>query len=152
MSENSPTPKLHKAFTARFGEISVPVDDILRMPLGMIGFPGLERFALIRHRNDSPFHWLQSLDAPDVAFVVVSPLVFDPKYNLNLGDSEMRLLKMTAPEQAHVVVVVNVPHGQPEKMTGNLRAPVVINFEARLAAQVVLENTEYELRTPLLKP
>lgn len=151
MSQEPQTPTLIKVSTARFGEISVPAENVLIMPLGMIGFPGLQRFALIRHRDNSPFHWLQSLDAPEVAFVIVSPLLFDTKYNIQLGESEMRLLKMTAPEQAHILVVVNVPHGHPEKMTGNLRAPVIINFEERLAAQIVLEHTEYELRCPLKK-
>jgi len=149
MSEQLQTPTLIKASTARFGEITVPAEDVLHMPLGMIGFPGLQRFVLVKHRPDSPFQWLQSLDAPDVAFVVVSPLLFDPQYNLHLGESETRLLRMTKPEQVDILVVVNIPHGQPQKMTGNLRAPVVINSEARLAAQIVLEHSDYDLRCPL---
>ncbi len=151
MSADKPAPKLLKVQTSRFGEISVPTEEILTMPLGMVGFPGLRRFVLIRHRDNSPFQWLQSLDSPDVAFVVVSPLLFDRQYNIHIGSAEMKLLELDNPENAQIFVVVNIPHGQPEKMTANLRAPVVINIGNRLATQIVMENSDYDMRQPLKK-
>ena len=151
MSAEKPAAKLLKVQTSRFGEISVPAEDVLNMPLGMVGFPGLRRFVLIRHRDNSPFQWLQSIDAADIAFVVVSPLMFDRQYNINIGSAEMKLLELNSPEKAQIMVVVNIPHGQPEKMTANLRAPVVINVDNRLATQIVMENSDYDLRHPLQK-
>lgn len=151
MSAEKPAAELLTVQTTRFGEISVPAEDVLNMPLGMVGFPGMRRFVLIRHRDNSPFQWLQSIDASDVAFVVVSPLLFDRQYNIKIGPAEMKLLELDDPENAQILVVVNIPHGQPEKMTANLRAPVVINAGNRLAAQIVMENSDYDMRAPLKK-
>lgn len=151
MSADKPAAKLLKVQTTRFGEISVPAEDVLNMPLGMVGFPGLRNFVLIRHRDNSPFQWLQSMDAPDVAFVVVSPLLFDRQYGVKIGPAEMKLLEIEDPENAQILVVVNIPHGQPEKMTANLRAPVVVNAKNRIAAQIVMENSDYDMRQPIQK-
>ncbi|MCB2184833.1 MAG: flagellar assembly protein FliW [Deltaproteobacteria bacterium] len=138
--------------TTRFGQISVPQANILCMPQGMIGFPERRRFALLRHRDKSPFQWLQCVDQPDLAFVVVTPLVFDPKYEFKLGQAETNLLEVADPSQIQVWVVVNIPHGHPEKMTGNLKAPVVINLANNLAAQVILDDQRYGLRHTLAPP
>lgn len=135
--------------TSRFGEISVPLEKIIEMPQGMVGFPQHRRWAMLQHGESSPFQWLQSLDSPELAFVLVNPLIFDPKYQFELGKAETNLLKVDDPGQLQVWVVVSIPHGQPKKMTGNLKAPVVINLANRLAAQVILE-ADYSLRQPLV--
>lgn len=134
--------------TSRFGELTIPGDKVLDMPQGMVGFPQQHRWVMLKHGENSPFQWLQSVDAPELAFVLVTPLVFDPKYHFELGKTETALLKVDDPGQLQVWVVVNIPHGQPKAMTGNLKAPVVINLANRMAAQVILE-ADYSLRQAL---
>jgi flagellar assembly factor FliW len=135
--------------STRFGEVEVPREMVINFPQGMIGFPALRRYVLIRHREGSPFHWLQALESEDLAFVVVNPLLFDPGYKLTLGGAESRLLAADDPSQLQVWVVVTIPAGHPDKMTANLKAPVVINSANRQAAQVILEDPRYTVRHPL---
>ena len=78
--------------TSRFGVIDVSPDQVIILPHGMVGFPNQHRFALVQHRADSPFHWLQSLESPDLAFVVANPLIFDLKYQVSLSNSDTRTL------------------------------------------------------------
>ena len=148
MPEESPKTSV-KVVTSRFGEIEIPEENVIHMPHGMIGFPQFHRYALIRHQKDSPFFWLQALDNPDLAFVTVNPVNFDPAYQLTLGSAEAKLLKADDPTQVQVWVVVTIPHGSPEKMTANLKAPVVINLINRLAAQVIQEEPRYSVRHSL---
>ncbi len=138
-----------KIKTTRFGQIEVPPENVVTMPHGMIGFPNYHRYLPIQHREGSPFFWLQCLDEPSLAFVVVSPIHFDPQYQLALGQTETKLLQVEDPKQLQVWVVVTIPHGQPDKMTANLKAPVVINLANRLGMQVILDNPAYSLRHPL---
>jgi len=135
--------------TTRFGEISVPADAVITMPRGMVGFPTCTRFVLIPHKEGSNFLWLQSLDAPELAFALTSPVYFDPNYSPPIPPAYLELLKASDPSTLEILVVLSVPHGQPEKMTANLRAPVVINPHTRLAAQVILEDPSYPIRKPL---
>lgn len=145
---NSPEPFV--AQTSRFGEVQVDPQRVITMPQGMVGFPRATRYVLLQHRADSPLHWLQSLDQPDLAFVVVNPLMFDHQYQLVLGRTETELLKVKDPAQVQAWVVVTIPQGHPEKMTANMKAPVVVNLANRYAAQVILDKPGLELRKPLV--
>jgi flagellar assembly factor FliW len=48
-------------------------------------------------------------------------------------------------------VVVNIPKGSPEKMTANLIGPILINIRNSQAVQLVLADSPYSHRFPLLK-
>jgi hypothetical protein len=41
-------------------------------------FSHLHRYVLRKNREGSPFHWLQSLEKPPLAFVLLCHLLFDP--------------------------------------------------------------------------
>jgi len=148
MPETTPQATL-KVKSSRFGEVEVPADRVITLPQGMIGFPQLRRYVLIRHRDDSPFFWLQSLEAAELAFVVVNPLLFDAAYKFTLSNAETKLLNAEDPSQIQVWVVVTIPVGKPDKMTANLKAPVVINLQNRQAAQIILDDAKYSVRQPL---
>lgn len=139
-----------KMETTRFGQVEVDPTRVVTLPQGMVGFPLQTKYTFIQHRDDSPLHWLQSLERPDLAFVVVNPLIFDQGYQVAIGRAESKLLKVDDPAQIQVWVVVTIPQGHPEKMTANLRAPVVVNLATRLAAQVIMENSDLPLRKPLV--
>jgi flagellar assembly factor FliW len=140
-----------KVQTTRFGEIEVRANKVITLPHGMVGFPRLNRYVLLEHRPGSPFHWLQSVDRPDLAFVITDPLMFDPAYQLTLGDNDANLLQVSDPRDVQIWVVVSIPQGSPEGMTANFKAPLVINLTNRLAAQIILEDPRWSLRQPLKK-
>jgi flagellar assembly factor FliW len=145
MTENS-TAAGFKFKTSRFGEIQVDPAKVVTLPHGMIGFPHQHRFVLVHHKEGSPFHWLQSIEQSDLAFVVVAPLIFDPQYQVALGSSETKLLQVEDAKDIQVWVVVTIPHGRPNNITANLKAPVVINLASRLGAQVILDDPKYGVK------
>ncbi len=151
MPETNPQAKL-TVRSSRFGEVEVSAERVITLPQGMIGFPQLRRYVLIRHRDDSPFFWFQSLEAAELAFVVVNPLLFDPQYKFTLSNAETKLLGVEDPAQIQVWVVVTIPAGKPDRMTANLKAPLVINLANRLAAQIILDDAKYSVRQPLPSP
>jgi flagellar assembly factor FliW len=139
-----------KIQTSRFGEIRVDEKSVLSMPGGLIGFPKQESYVLIRHSQDSPFYWLQSVDDPDLAFVIVDPLIFRPDYKVPFTSGLLGLMKAESPDELGIFVIVTIPQGRPEKMTANLLGPVVINTEKRLARQLVLDEKNYSHRHPIM--
>ena len=117
---------------------------------GLPGFPDAHRFTLIRWgEDDSPFSIMRSLDHDGLDFVVVPPMVFFPDYAPEVDDTTAERLDLTASDDAIVVVMVTLGERAADA-TANLLGPIVVNRHTRQAAQAVLANADYEVRTPLV--
>ena len=86
--------------STRFGTIEVPDDIVLTFEQGMIGFPDLRRYAIIKQREDSVFMWLHSLDDGALAFPVVLPWVFYWDYEVDLSDADMSAIGVSVPTRS----------------------------------------------------
>jgi flagellar assembly factor FliW len=141
-----------KINTTRFGALTLEEKKIIDMPTGMLGFPEKRRFVILTHRDDSPFYWYQSVDDPDLAFVITSPSLFHPDYNVDLTDT-LKAMSWDLAEKESILlyVVVNIPKGSPEKMTANFIGPILVNPEKCQAVQTVIANSPYSHKVPLMK-
>jgi len=132
------------------GTVEVAEDRVIIMPKGMIGFPARTRFVLLPHRKEgSPFMWLQSVEEPGLAWVVMNPLLLMPGYRVRVCEAELEGISPVKPEHLKVFAVVNIPPGAPEKATVNLAGPVIVNDDKCLAKQVVLKQAAYSPCHPL---
>ncbi|WP_186647175.1 flagellar assembly protein FliW [Fluviispira vulneris] len=134
-----------KLNTSRFGEIEISESDLLNLPEGLIGFPELNQFILLDHDTDSPFKWLQSINDPSMAFIVISPLSFRPDYMVEVTEEEVSALKLANPDEAVISVIVTIPM-DPKKMSANLKAPLVFNLSNKLGKQVILKDPQYQTK------
>jgi len=125
------------------GQFSIPMENILVFPRGLIGFESQREFTLIRVKDDSPFLILQSLADPGLGLLVTDPFVFIRDYNISVGDAELKLLKLESVNQMAVLVTVTIPPGQPEQTTLNLTGPIVINHEAKLGLQIPQVDSDF---------
>ena len=141
-----------KINTTRFGSINIAEEKILNMPSGMLGFPDKKQYIILPHKEDSPFSWYQSVDDPALAFVIMSPFLFKSDYNVDLTHilEEMSWAGDIKKNNLELYVVVNIPKGSPEKMTANLIGPILINSKARPAIQMVISDSPYSHKHPLL--
>ncbi len=135
---------------SRFGQIEVDDKDIILIPEGLIGFSELTQFVLLDHDADSPFKWLQSVSDPDLAFVVISPLIFRPDYMVEVTDEEVSSLNLKAADEAVVSVIVTIPP-DPKKMSANLRAPLIFNLSNRRGKQFILRDSQYQTKHFILE-
>jgi flagellar assembly factor FliW len=137
-----------KLKTTRFGEIDVPEDRQIRIPDGILGFPDDHRYVLLEHDSEgTPFKWLQSLDNPALAFIVMDPHLVVGDYQV-LFDSETAEFFGTekVSDQFAMMSIVNIPHDNPIAMTVNVRAPIIVSLEKRVGMQVILPNEDYPIR------
>lgn len=131
--------------TTRFGPIEVQADDVLRFPEGLLGLEECRRWVLLAEAENDAVAWLQSVDRADVALAVVSPRRFVPDYRMRVARRELEPLQLDQIGRAQVLVIV----GRTERcLTLNLKAPLVINLERRLARQVIT-NGALSVRHPL---
>ncbi len=131
--------------TSRFGRIEFQEEDVLQFPEGLLGFADLRQFVLIDDPNDEIFAWLQSCEAPQIAFPVLEPELFTENYKINLTKNDLEAMQMKAQDKMRYFSIITIPH-DPTQMTANLKAPIVINVRDRIARQCVLQDNNLAIR------
>jgi flagellar assembly factor FliW len=139
-----------KIKTTRFGEIEIDDTRTIHFPDGLLGFPGKRDFIMLEHKPGSPFLWLQSMDVPDLAFVMINPFLVDREYLKYISTEEETLLKNEHDDEIIVYSLVTIPKGGVENATVNLMGPIIVESKSRNAKQVILANSGYSHRHPLI--
>ena len=134
--------------STRFGKLSVDDARVIDFPKGLLGFPNHTRFALIQTGEENYFFWLQSVDEPNLAFVVTDPTIFFKEYEVPVREETWQELQLADEGDLQCFVICNKVG---EWLTGNLLGPLVVNAANRLAQQVVLTEKKWTTRQPLLK-
>jgi flagellar assembly factor FliW len=134
--------------TSRFGEIEIDQTRSLHFPEGILGFPEQKEYVILEHKPGSPFCWLQSVESPDLAFVMVDPLLVKSDFLEGLSPSDRRLFETEDGVRKAVFALVTIPPGRVDRMTVNLLGPVLIDLKTRTARQVILANSGYSHRHP----
>jgi flagellar assembly factor FliW len=135
--------------TSRFGTIEIEESGVIHFPEGLLGFPRHRDFILLDHGKNSPFCWLQSVDEPELAFVLTDPFPLVSGYLQGLSPEEESLIRFEEGKEVVVLSLVTIPQGQASRATVNLLGPLVIDVDARRGKQVVLANAGYSHRQPL---
>ena len=138
-----------KVKTSRFGDIEVNVERLITLTSPFLGFPDSLRFVLRPHKPDSPFMWLQSVDNPDLAFVVIQAAMIMPDYRPEIAGFIKKELRISSGSELDILLILTVPEGKPREMTANLLGPVMINTKKRLARQVLLDPALYDPCQPV---
>jgi flagellar assembly factor FliW len=134
--------------SSRFGHMNVDEDRIIAFPHGLLGFPSFTRYALLQAGSENYFFWLQSVDEPNLAFLVADPQVFFKDYNVPVREEMAQELQLADPSHLQVFVICNKVG---EWLTGNLLGPIAVNAQNCLAQQVVLTEKKWTTRQPLLR-
>lgn len=142
-----------KIFSKRF-QTELEFDDqkIIEIPTGLFGFKQSKRFCILElEQENSPFKWLQDIDDTAIALLITDPYQFFPEYNPLIHKSYLKELSLTEKnieEDLNLFTIVKITKGGQEAFT-NLRAPVLVNAGTMNGKQIILENEEYSVKTPL---
>lgn len=129
-------------------KLPVKDDNIVHLPLGLLGFESVKKYVLLSTPEEEPFLWLQVLSDPHLAFLVVSPFLILPSYRPELSPEDVEFLGLKGPEDALLYNVVTLRAGG--QATVNLKGPVVLNRFTFVGKQAVLVNAaEYSLQHPM---
>ena len=134
--------------TTRFGVISVEDDRIMTFSQGLLGFPENQQFALIQTGEENYFFWLQSVEDPNLAFVITDPTTFFRDYTVQVREETQAEIELEDVNDAQTFVICNKVG---EWLTGNLLGPLVINVRNRKGSQIVLTDKKWTTRQPLLR-
>jgi flagellar assembly factor FliW len=138
-----------KVRTKPYGDTEIDDRQVIRFPHGILGFEGLREFALL-DATQPPFYWLQSLESPDVAFVLIDPLVFRPDYTPAVDPEETAEIGIQSPDDMLVFVIVTIPENS-SRMTANLQGPVILNKRTRVGRQSISGDPRWGVRHGILE-
>lgn len=130
-----------------FGELEVAEDQLITMPEGLFGFPNCTQFALLPAGREG-FLWLQSLQQPTIAFLIVDPFLYFEGYTVDLAGPLLQRLDTTEPSHVNVYSIVTLP-GANGDATANLQGPLVFNVVSRQGFQAVMQDSEFGTRERL---
>lgn len=134
--------------TSRFGSVELSNEDVLTFPEGLLGFNDLRTFVLLDDPNDEIFAWLQSCENAHIAFPVLEPELFTTTYSPTLTKLDLEVMRFERGEKIRYFTIVTIPQ-DPTQMTANLKAPLAINVQKKLARQCVLQENSLQIREPI---
>ena len=139
-----------KIMTRQFGEIEIDETKIINVPAGIPGFQDKKRYSMLQKEEAAPFLFFQSVDDPDLSFVILDPKSVIQDYSVKEKDLNRVVSWDFANDEITCFVIVTIPNGDPESATANFLAPLVINTKKKEGLQLILQNTTYSCQHPLV--
>lgn len=134
--------------TTRFGLVEVDERRLITFPAGLLGFAAYKTYALLHPDDNGAFFWLQSVEAPELAFVVTAPTLWVRSYEVPIRREQVEHLALESLSDAQVYVIVN-KYGL--SLTANLQGPLVVNSISRRGMQVVLAEKRWTTRHEIVQ-
>lgn len=130
------------------GVLNVSMEECFEFPAGLFGFPASKRWVLVPAERPS-FFWLQSLDCPSLAFLLVDPFSVTKGFYVDLPEGDLLPLKATHSSDIGVLAIVTLPRHEGDHPTANLQGLLALNFTKRVGRQIIIQDSRYGTRWPL---
>ncbi len=137
-----------KTVKTRFGLIEFDLNQALTFPKAIPGFVGYERFglAMIPSETQTSFMLLQALDPDDLSFIVLPYDVAAGLIDIKDIDAAQQHLGIAPANCAIMLIATFRRMGDSFETSVNMRAPIFVDTDNRLAWQYILSNDRYEVR------
>ena len=138
-----------KINTKYFGDVEFEESDVINFPTGIFGFEQFSKYILIRFDDDNhTMFCLQGIEEGAPVFIVFNPFEIVDDYAPELTENDKADIECTNEDSAEYYVIANVTQPM-ENTVVNLKSPIVINSENKLAKQIIMDK--YDLRHPMFK-
>jgi len=124
-------------------------ETIINFEEGLIGFSDCKSFVLMENNDIAPFRRLQSTERPEVGFLVIDPSLVYSDYGAVIPKREWDAIGLSDPSKGIAFAICFIGPSSAES-TGNLQAPLLINYETMTGRQIILTETRLTSRHPLL--
>ena len=132
-----------------YGKVEIREEDIFTFDSGIIGFEDKKKYVLLGQSEENEILvWFQSVEDENLAFVVIKPTVFRPDYQPKIHVDDLAGLDVGEDTSDLLVYTMVVVPEDINKMTANLRAPLIMNKKNNKAKQIVLNDDTYQVKEP----
>ena len=134
--------------TRAYGPVEIEETQLLEFPEGLLGFEDHRRFALI-DAHKKPFFWLQSVEDPRIAFILIKPSTFRDHYDPGIELEELEPIGASSLSDCLVFAIVTILDVGP--MTANLQGPIFVCKATRKGMQCISPKDEYRTKHDILE-
>jgi flagellar assembly factor FliW len=127
------------------GTLHVAEEQIFNFPAGIFGFPDARSFAFLPAEREG-FYWLQCVQDPPLAFILVDPFVFFDGYAVDVGAADLADLQVAGASEVAIFAIVTLPASPGGSPTANLQGPVALNLPSRRGKQLALQDGKFGVR------
>ncbi len=131
-----------------YGEVTIEERQIVDFPVGLFGFEHLHQYALLDSTRP-PLFWLQSLEEPGTAFVVVNPYVLVTDYVLDIDEGDIAEIGNPSGDELLVFAIITFAEHE-SRISCNLQGPLIINRLTRKGRQAISLDPRWSIRHSLL--
>lgn len=138
-----------KLQTRLFGTVDYEAEDVITFPNGLPSFEEERSFLILPiEGSEGQLLCLQSTATPALSFVMMNPFSLCPGYAPELSPAERQALKAERDQDLCFYVLCAMKRPVSDS-TVNMKCPIALNPDHRLACQVILETDEFQMRHPL---
>ena len=135
--------------TRLFGTIDYTEEDVISFPNGIPSFEDEHEFLLLPIAGgEEALLCMQSVTTPHLSFILMNPFSLDQSYAPVLKESERSALQVERDQELCFHVLCAMKRPLPDS-TINLKCPIAVNLDKRIAMQIILDTDEYHMRHPL---
>lgn len=134
--------------TMDFGLVEIREEEIINFPRGIYGFGDTKKYVVLENPDNVWMMHLQATDSPRPRFILLDPYMFVSDYKPILPAEADEIFGTRDPGKLSVFIIACIP-GNISDMTVNFKSPVLIDFDKKIGAQLILENDSYSVRTRL---
>lgn len=124
--------------------------DVIYFKKGIPGFENLKKFLIFPVEDNDIFSVFQSIEDADIGIIVISPFDVKKDYEVKLEEDLIKRLKIKNEEEVLIMNTVTLSSHM-DKITVNLKAPIIINIKERFGEQIILDNENYKIKHPIFK-
>ncbi len=135
--------------TKTMGTVEVAEERLINIPSGLFGFEEYTDFTLVDSEYE-PLIWFQSLQEPNLAFLLIDPFIIADDYEADIDDSELLRIGIKDPADVSVFTIVTVP-GDGGPVTANFQGPLIINKKNHLCMQDILDGSKYTTKHNIIE-
>ncbi|ENJ9652669.1 flagellar assembly protein FliW [Clostridium botulinum] len=136
--------------TKYHGCIEYEEKDVIYFQKGIPGFEGLKKFIVFPVEDNEVFSVFHSIEKEDMGIIVTSPFNIEKDYEIQLEEEQIKNLKLQDEEDTLVLNTVTL-NSDIDKITANLRAPIIINIKEKIGEQIIINSDKYSIKYPLFK-
>lgn len=131
------------------GVVNYSEEDIIFFKNGLPGFEDLKKFIVFPLKDNDSFSIIHSIEE-DLGIILISPFMVKENYEFKLEGNILEELKIKEPNEVMVYTTVTL-NSNIEKITTNLKAPIVINRFSKLGKQIIIDNESYKIKELIFK-
>ncbi|HDK7155701.1 TPA: flagellar assembly protein FliW [Clostridium botulinum] len=136
--------------TKYHGCIEYEEKDVIYFEKGIPGFEGLKKFIVFPVEDNEVFSVFHSIEKEDMGIIVISPFNIEKDYEIKLEEKQRENLKLQDEKDALVLNTVTLD-SDIDKITANLRAPIIINIKEKIGEQIIINSDKYSIKHLLFK-